>query len=205
MSIIDKITGRAKKAAGDLAGDASLRREGAREERKGEAKDQLDNAQDKVERQGRRGRGPRAQDLSDAQLERFDRAAPAALRHAGSPARVPANSSRTPITRAERDRRFFEAEEAEPVDDDRHRELAGNGRGRHAAGAERADGEQHRRHVGGAEHSADQVVPAHVGRPRETCRASPLTTHDAEQQDRADDERDRGRRQRAGHLARARS
>ena len=49
MSIIDKITGRAKKAAGDLAGDAWLRREGAREERKGEAKDQLDNAQDKVE------------------------------------------------------------------------------------------------------------------------------------------------------------
>ena len=50
MSIIDKITGRAKKAAGDLAGDGSLRREGAREERKGEAKDQLDSAQEKVER-----------------------------------------------------------------------------------------------------------------------------------------------------------
>lgn len=49
MSIIDKITGRTKKAAGDLAGDPSLRRQGAREERKGEAKDQLDNAQDKVQ------------------------------------------------------------------------------------------------------------------------------------------------------------
>jgi uncharacterized protein YjbJ (UPF0337 family) len=49
MSIIDKITGRTKKAAGDLAGDSSLRRQGAREERKGEAKDQLDNAQDKVQ------------------------------------------------------------------------------------------------------------------------------------------------------------
>ena len=48
MSILDKITGRAKKAAGDLAGDSGLRREGAREERKGEAKDELDNAQDKV-------------------------------------------------------------------------------------------------------------------------------------------------------------
>ena len=48
MSIMDKITGRTKKAAGDLAGDSSLRREGRREERKGEAKDQLDNAQDKV-------------------------------------------------------------------------------------------------------------------------------------------------------------
>jgi uncharacterized protein YjbJ (UPF0337 family) len=49
MGIMDKITGRAKKAAGDLADDSSLRREGAREERKGEAKDQLDNAQDKVQ------------------------------------------------------------------------------------------------------------------------------------------------------------
>ena len=49
MSIMDKITGRAKKAAGDLADDPSLRRQGAREERKGEAKDQLDSAQDKVQ------------------------------------------------------------------------------------------------------------------------------------------------------------
>jgi colicin import membrane protein len=49
MSIVDKVTGRAKKAAGDLSGDDSLRRQGAREERKGEAKDQLDNAQDKVQ------------------------------------------------------------------------------------------------------------------------------------------------------------
>ena len=46
MSIIDKITGRTKKAAGDLADDASLRREGQQEERKGEAKEQLDRAQD---------------------------------------------------------------------------------------------------------------------------------------------------------------
>jgi uncharacterized protein YjbJ (UPF0337 family) len=44
MSLIDKITGRAKKAAGDLADDPSLRREGAREERKGEAKDELADA-----------------------------------------------------------------------------------------------------------------------------------------------------------------
>jgi uncharacterized protein YjbJ (UPF0337 family) len=49
MSILDKITGRAKKAAGDVAGDSSLRREGAREERKGEAKEQLDRAQERVE------------------------------------------------------------------------------------------------------------------------------------------------------------
>jgi uncharacterized protein YjbJ (UPF0337 family) len=50
MSILDKITGRAKKAAGDLIDDSSLKRQGAREERKGEAKEQLSGAQDKVER-----------------------------------------------------------------------------------------------------------------------------------------------------------
>jgi uncharacterized protein YjbJ (UPF0337 family) len=48
MSILDKITGRAKKAAGDLADDPSLRREGRREERKGEAKDELTDAQDRA-------------------------------------------------------------------------------------------------------------------------------------------------------------
>ena len=49
MSIIDKITGRAKKAAGDLADDASLHREGAREERKGEAKEELADAHAKAD------------------------------------------------------------------------------------------------------------------------------------------------------------
>ena len=49
MGITDKITGRVKKAAGDLTDDASLKREGRKEERKGEAKDQLNQAQDKVE------------------------------------------------------------------------------------------------------------------------------------------------------------
>jgi uncharacterized protein YjbJ (UPF0337 family) len=49
MSILDKITGRAKKAAGDIADDPKLRREGRREERKGEAKDELANAQDRAD------------------------------------------------------------------------------------------------------------------------------------------------------------
>ena len=48
MSILDKITGRAKKAAGDLADDPSLRRQGRTEERKGEAKEELDTAQDRA-------------------------------------------------------------------------------------------------------------------------------------------------------------
>jgi uncharacterized protein YjbJ (UPF0337 family) len=50
MSIIDKIRGRAKKAAGDIADDASLRRQGRQEERKGEAKDELGRAQEKADR-----------------------------------------------------------------------------------------------------------------------------------------------------------
>ena len=60
MSLIDKLTGRAKKAAGDLVDDPSLRRQGAREERKGEEKENLARAQDKVEE--------KAQDVAD--LER---------------------------------------------------------------------------------------------------------------------------------------
>jgi uncharacterized protein YjbJ (UPF0337 family) len=49
MSILDKISGRFKKAAGDLADDPALRREGQREERKGEAKEELDRAHERVE------------------------------------------------------------------------------------------------------------------------------------------------------------
>jgi uncharacterized protein YjbJ (UPF0337 family) len=49
MSITDKITGRFKKAAGDLADDADLRREGRQEERKGEAKEELSRAQEKAD------------------------------------------------------------------------------------------------------------------------------------------------------------
>jgi uncharacterized protein YjbJ (UPF0337 family) len=49
VSILDKITGRGKKAAGDVTGDPSLRREGGREERKGEEKEKLAKAQDRVE------------------------------------------------------------------------------------------------------------------------------------------------------------
>jgi uncharacterized protein YjbJ (UPF0337 family) len=38
-----------KQAAGDLADDASLRREGKQEERKGEAKEELGHAQEKAD------------------------------------------------------------------------------------------------------------------------------------------------------------
>lgn len=57
MSILDKITGRAKKAAGDLTGDRSLRAQGRREERKGEEKEKLAEAQDRA--------AQKAQDVAD--------------------------------------------------------------------------------------------------------------------------------------------
>jgi uncharacterized protein YjbJ (UPF0337 family) len=50
MGLMDKITGRAKKAAGDLADDPSLRRQGRQEERKGEAKEELARDQEKADR-----------------------------------------------------------------------------------------------------------------------------------------------------------
>jgi uncharacterized protein YjbJ (UPF0337 family) len=50
MSIIDKITGRTKQAAGDLLGDEATRREGVKEERKGDAKEELAETQEKAER-----------------------------------------------------------------------------------------------------------------------------------------------------------
>ena len=50
MGITDKVTGRIKKAAGDLADDPSLKREGQREERKGEAKDELARDQERADR-----------------------------------------------------------------------------------------------------------------------------------------------------------
>jgi len=43
--LIDRITGRFKKAAGDLADDPNLRRQGFQEERKADAKEDLARAQ----------------------------------------------------------------------------------------------------------------------------------------------------------------
>jgi uncharacterized protein YjbJ (UPF0337 family) len=50
MGITDKITGRIKQAAGDLADDPKLRRRGRQEERKGQAKDELADTRDEVHR-----------------------------------------------------------------------------------------------------------------------------------------------------------
>jgi uncharacterized protein YjbJ (UPF0337 family) len=49
MGLMDKLTGRTKQAAGDLTDDASLRREGKKEERKGEAKDELARSEERAD------------------------------------------------------------------------------------------------------------------------------------------------------------
>ncbi len=49
MGIMDKITGRAKKAVGDLTDDASLRRQGRKEERKGEAEEEMARADERAD------------------------------------------------------------------------------------------------------------------------------------------------------------
>jgi uncharacterized protein YjbJ (UPF0337 family) len=46
--LTDKLTGRVKQAAGDLTGDDEKRREGVRDERKGDAKGAVNDAADKV-------------------------------------------------------------------------------------------------------------------------------------------------------------
>ena len=50
MGLLDKITGRAKKAVGDLADDPALRREGRGEEQKGEAKEDLHRVNEQARR-----------------------------------------------------------------------------------------------------------------------------------------------------------
>lgn len=54
MGLMDKISGRAKKAAGDITGDPGKRREGAREEKKGEAKQEATEAQRRAEEKSRK-------------------------------------------------------------------------------------------------------------------------------------------------------
>lgn len=50
VGLTDKITGRVKKAAGDLADDSKLKREGRQEERKGEAKEELSRDKERADR-----------------------------------------------------------------------------------------------------------------------------------------------------------
>ena len=53
MSLFDKLTGRVKKAAGDITGDAELHRQGTLEERKGAAKDEAARAAEQANEKAR--------------------------------------------------------------------------------------------------------------------------------------------------------
>jgi uncharacterized protein YjbJ (UPF0337 family) len=53
MSLLDKISGRLKKTVGDVTDDPALRREGRREELKGEKKEELGRAHERVEDKAR--------------------------------------------------------------------------------------------------------------------------------------------------------
>lgn len=54
MSTKDKLSGRLKKATGDLLGDRSLRRAGVKDERKAEAKEELARREEELEQQAAR-------------------------------------------------------------------------------------------------------------------------------------------------------
>ena len=51
MGLLDKLLGRSKKAAGDVTGDSSLRREGAAQERAGAAEDRASQHEDLAQEQ----------------------------------------------------------------------------------------------------------------------------------------------------------
>jgi uncharacterized protein YjbJ (UPF0337 family) len=48
MGFLDKLLGRGKKAAGDMAGDDSMRREGMHQEQEGVAEERASAAEDKA-------------------------------------------------------------------------------------------------------------------------------------------------------------
>jgi uncharacterized protein YjbJ (UPF0337 family) len=106
MGIIDKITGRAKQAAGDIVGDESLRREGVQEERKGEAKDALRREQARADVERER---------ADAEQEAArQRAAGAAQREFDkSRERIDSEEARAEAAEARAERRAGEVEELE--------------------------------------------------------------------------------------------
>ena len=80
MGLTDKITGRVKQAAGDLAGNDKLKREGRLEERKGEAKDEHARAEAEADRKAaevdqlERSTNPQALEDSATKDELYDEA-----------------------------------------------------------------------------------------------------------------------------------
>ena len=61
MGLLDKLLGRGKQAAGDVSGDASLRREGKHQEREGAAEDRAATAEDRAQEERERAAEHRAE------------------------------------------------------------------------------------------------------------------------------------------------
>jgi uncharacterized protein YjbJ (UPF0337 family) len=49
MGFLDKLLGRGKQAAGDVTGDAEMRREGVHQEREGRAEERAEGLEDKAQ------------------------------------------------------------------------------------------------------------------------------------------------------------
>jgi uncharacterized protein YjbJ (UPF0337 family) len=61
MGLLDKLLGRGKQAAGDVTGDASLRREGKHQEREGAAEDRAATAEERAQEERERAAEHRAE------------------------------------------------------------------------------------------------------------------------------------------------
>ncbi len=106
MGLTDKISGRVKQAAGDLLGDEGIRRQGADEERKGEAKEELAREEERADR---------AEARAESEAERADERAQAAAKreYERSDAKVAREENRAESERAAADRRADEVERLE--------------------------------------------------------------------------------------------
>jgi len=62
MGLLDKLLGRGKKAAGDVMGDSSLRREGAAQERAGAAEDRAAKHEELAQEQRNQAAEARAEE-----------------------------------------------------------------------------------------------------------------------------------------------
>ena len=65
MGLLDKLLGRSKKAAGDVMGDSSLRREGAAQERAGAAEDRAAQHEEMAQEQRDQAAAARAEQQQD--------------------------------------------------------------------------------------------------------------------------------------------
>jgi uncharacterized protein YjbJ (UPF0337 family) len=61
MGLLDKLLGRGKKAAGDLMGDSSMRREGQAQERAGNAEDRAEQHENMAQEQRNQAAEARAE------------------------------------------------------------------------------------------------------------------------------------------------